>query len=134
MSLFATLLGPVTNAFTSYNKGKNELKMLDLDIKKAEKENRAHLLRDKESNNAAWERQSLVSSDKWLKRFAFVIFFWPLSPVIIWYPELVVRYYDALSLVPMWWQQVVIGIVGSVFGLAALKNGLPAVLSIFKKK
>jgi len=134
MSILGTLLGPIAGVFTSWNDGRNKLKAADLDIKLAEKQNKARLLRDEQSNNHGWEMASLADKDKWLRRISFAIFVWPMTPIGVWKPEWLIEYYKVLELVPEWQVQLIMIMVGGVWGVAELKNSLPAIVGAFKKK
>ena len=56
IGLIGTLLGPVIGGVKDYV-------MSEQDIKKAEKQNRARLLRDTQSNNADWEMANLTDKE-----------------------------------------------------------------------
>ena len=56
IGIIGTLLGPIVNGVKDYVAGEQE-------IKKADKENRARLLRDKQSNNHDWEMANLTDKD-----------------------------------------------------------------------
>ena len=98
------------------------------EIKKAEKENRARLLRDKQSNNHDWEMANLTDKDKWLRRISFSMF----SAPFVWalFDPLAVEMYFtlALSAMPEWYIQLYAGMIGGVWGIAALKNTAPALV------
>jgi hypothetical protein len=128
-----SLFKPVANIFTSWNDGRVELKKADLDIKKAEKENIARLLRDEQGNNHEWEMANLTDKDKWLRRISFGMF----SAPFVWAlfePEGVKEYFEiALASMPEWYIQLYAAMVGGVWGFAALKNSLPSVVGGIKK-
>ena len=121
IGLIAGILKPVVTGAVSYIAGEQ-------DIKKAEKENRARLLRDEKSNNHEWEMANLSDKDKWLRRISFGIFIFPL----IWAvfdPVAVQTYFDvALQALPSWYVQIVISMVGGIWGLSVLKNSVPAMI------
>jgi hypothetical protein len=119
--LIGSLLGPVVGGVKDYVLGEQE-------IKKAEKENRARLLRDTTSNNHEWEMANLTDKDKWLRRISFSMFsapfFWALVD-----PEGVQQYFSvALSAMPEWYIQMFGAMVGGVWGISALKNTAPALV------
>lgn len=122
IGLIAGLVQPLVGGVVDYVKTGQE-------IKKAEKENRARLLRDKQSNNAEWEMASLTDKDKWLRRFSFGMFsapfFWALFD-----PVAVEQYFNvALSAMPEWYIQMFGAMVGGVWGISALKNTAPALVT-----
>lgn len=98
------------------------------EIRKAEKENKARLMRDKASNNHEWEMASLADKDRWLRRISFAMF----SAPFIWAlfdPVGVETYFTiALSSVPEWWLELYGAMVGGVWGISALKNSMPALV------
>jgi hypothetical protein len=67
MSLFSGILGPIVNGVKDYV-------MSEQEMKKAEKQNKARLLLDTNSNNHEWEMANLTDKDKWLRRISFGIF------------------------------------------------------------
>ena len=122
IGIIGSLLGPVIGGVKDYVAGEQE-------IKKAEKANKARLLRDKQSNNAEWEMANLTDKDKWLRRFSFGMFsapfFWALVD-----PVAVEQYFNiALSAKPEWYIQMDGARVGGVWGISALKNTAPALIT-----
>ena len=122
IGLIAGLVKPLVGGVVDYVTTGQE-------IKKAEKENRARLLRDTQSNNAEWEMASLTDKDKWLRRFSFGMFsapfFWALVD-----PLAVEQYFNvALSAMPEWYIQMFGAMVGGVWGISALKNTAPALVT-----
>ena len=121
IGIIGTLLGPVVNGVKDYV-------MSEQEIKKAEKENRARLLRDKQSNNHDWEMANLTDKDKWLRRISFSMF----SAPFVWAlfdPFAVEAYFAlALSAMPEWYIQMYGAMVGGVWGISALKNTAPALI------
>jgi hypothetical protein len=72
MSLFSGILGPIVNGVKDYV-------MSEQEMKKAEKQNKARLLLDTNSNNHEWEMANLTDKDKWLRRISFGLWFGPHS-------------------------------------------------------
>lgn len=121
IGLIAGLVKPLIGGVVDYVSTGQE-------IKKAEKENRARLLRDTQSNNHDWEMASLSDKDKWLRRMSFGMF----SAPFIWAlfdPVGVETYFTiALSSVPSWWLELYGCMIGGVWGVSALKNTMPALV------
>ena len=121
IGLIAGLVKPLVGGVVDYVRTGQE-------IKKAEKENRAGLLRDTQSNNHDWEMASLADKDKWLRRISFGMF----SAPFVWAlfdPVGVETYFTiALSSVPEWWLELYGAMVGGVWGISALKNTMPALV------
>ena len=101
--------------------------------RRAESQNRQRLLLDAQSHNNEWEMASLRKSDRWLRRVCFFIFVWPMTPVLVWKPELVTEYFNSLNSLPDWYVQLVMAMIGGIWGIAELKNSLPALVNQFKK-
>tara|TARA_R110002020_G_scaffold169207_9_gene358260 strand:- start:29 stop:424 length:396 start_codon:yes stop_codon:yes gene_type:complete len=122
IGLIATLVKPLVGGVVNYVQTGQE-------IKKAEKENRARLLRDTQSNNHDWEMANLTDKDKWLRRISFAMF----SAPFVWalFDPLAVEMYFtlALSSMPEWYIQLYAGMIGGVWGIAALKNTAPALVA-----
>ena len=122
IGLIATIVKPLVGGVVNYVQTGQE-------IKKAEKENRARLLRDKQSNNHDWEMANLSDKDKWLRRISFSMF----SAPFVWalFDPLAVEMYFtlALSAMPEWYIQLYAGMIGGVWGIAALKNTAPALVA-----
>ena len=122
IGLIAGLVKPLVGGVVDYVKTGQE-------IKKAEKENKARLMRDTASNNHEWEMASLRDKDRWLRRISFSMF----SAPFIWAlfdPVGVETYFTiALSSVPEWWLELFGAMVGGVWGVSALKNPMPALVN-----
>lgn len=103
-------------------------------IKLAGLENRARLLKDKQGNNHEWEMKVLEGKDKLLQRFSFLMFSLPFI-VAMFDHDKVKDYFDiGLASMPDWYIQIYVSIIGGVWGFAALKNTLPAIVNTFRKK
>lgn len=131
--MFKWLIEPISSVFTSWNEGRVKLKEADLNIKLAEKQNKARLLQSTQDNNHEWEMANLTDKDKWLRRISFGMF----SAPFVWAlfdPEGVRRYFEeALAVMPEWYIQLYAGMVGGVWGFAALKNSVPSIVGGIKK-
>ncbi|MGB1649388.1 MAG: hypothetical protein ACPHEP_00050 [Acidimicrobiales bacterium] len=121
MGLFSGILGPIVNGVKDYV-------MSEQEMKKAEKQNKARLLLDTNSNNHEWEMANLTDKDKWLRRVSFGIFVFPL----VWAafdPVAVQVYFQvALTVMPEWYVQIVLSMVGGIWGISVLKNSVPALI------
>jgi hypothetical protein len=121
LGLFSGILGPIVNGVKDYV-------MSEQEMKKAEKQNKARLLLDTNSNNHDWEMANLTDKDKWLRRISFGVFVFPL----IWAafdPIAVQAYFQvALTVMPDWYIQIVLSMVGGIWGISVLKNSVPALI------
>lgn len=128
-----SLIGSVVNLGSTWLTGRNERQKSKIEMDKAEAENIARLLRDKESNNSAWEIATLRDKDKLLRRTSFVMFAAPLV-LAMFDPSAVKEYFDtAIQSMPDWWIKSFMGITGSIWGLSSLKNIVPSLLDSFRK-
>jgi hypothetical protein len=123
----------IIDAWSSHKERKARLKEADMEIQLAEKQNRARLLQSESDNNHEWEMANLTDKDKWLRRISFTMF----SAPFIWAlfdPSGVKAYFEvALDAMPEWYIQLYAGMVGGVWGFAALKNSVPAIIGGIKK-
>ena len=127
-----SLIGSVVNLGSTWLTGRNERQKSKIEMDKAEAENIARLLRDKESNNSAWEIATLRDKDKLLRRTSFVMFAAPLV-LAMFDPNAVKEYFNtAIHAMPDWWIQSFMGITGSIWGLSSLKNIVPSLLDSFR--
>ena len=121
MGFFSGILGPIVNGVKDYV-------MSEQEMKKAEKQNKARLLLETNSNNHDWEMANLTDKDKWLRRISFGVFVFPL----IWAafdPIAVQAYFQvALTVMPDWYIQIVLSMVGGIWGISVLKNSVPALI------
>lgn len=117
MELVGTIGGWVNDSF----KAKRELAA-------AEAENKARLLRDAQTNNAAWEMANLTDKDNGLRRVCFGIFIFPFF-WSIFDPVGVTNYFQVvMNAMPQWYVQIVIAMVGGIWGISALKNVVPSII------
>jgi hypothetical protein len=94
----------------------------------AEAENKARLLRDRETNNAAWEMANLTDKDNGLRRACFGIFMFPFMWAVF-DPQGVSTYFEVvMKAMPEWYVQLVVAMVGGIWGISALKNVVPSII------
>ncbi|MBO89541.1 MAG: hypothetical protein CMP14_08465 [Rickettsiales bacterium] len=121
LNLFGGILTPIV-------KGVKDYVMSEQEMKKAEKQNKARLLLDTQSNNHEWEMANLTDKDKWLRRISFAVFVFPM----IWAAfdaDAVKEYFEvALKVMPEWYIQIVLSMVGGIWGISVLKNSVPALI------
>lgn len=114
--------------------GRQELSKQKAEVKKAEMDNRARLLRDEQSNNHEWEMANLADKDKWIRRVSFIMFASPFIIAIV-APEHVKNYFDiAISSIPNWYKVTWMAINGAVWGISSLKNPVSQIADVFLKK
>ncbi len=120
-SLVSALVGGVSDLF----KDKRALK-------KAEVDNKIRLMQSEQSHNQDWEMASLQDKDKWLRRISFAIFIWPITPIAAIAPEWIIEYYAALKVIPEWNLQLIMIMIGGIWGVAELKQSLPGIVGFIK--
>jgi hypothetical protein len=122
LTLIGGLLSQVLGGVTDHFKHKRELAA-------AETENRARLLRDEKSNNHEWEMANLRDKDKLLRWISFGMFTWP----FVWIgfdPEAARQYFEILAqTMPDWYQEAYLAMTGGIWGISALKNAAPSIVS-----
>lgn len=129
MEIFAAIF----SLFSGWVKGKQELQKVKIDVERALEENKARLLRDEASYNSAWEQAQLVDKDLLIRRICFCIFS---APFVIAYfdPQAIANYFTtALAVIPHWYIQTYVSIVGAVWGISALKNVAPSLIGGIKQ-
>lgn len=132
MNLIAALFQPILGLITDFFKGRQEIQAARQKVIIAAEENKARLLSQEQSNNHNWEMAQLVDSDRWLRRICFFIFSFPFI-YAAFDADQVAYYFDhAISAIPEWYVQIYAGIVGAVWGISALKNVLPPIVSTIK--
>ena len=130
--IWSTLLSPVTDLVGGWVKGRQKIKEAKLDVKLAQMENTARLLREKEGYNAQWEQAQLAQTDRLLRWLSFLILSTPFVSAAI-FPEQVQKYFTvALAAIPEWYQAMYMAIIGAIWGIAELKNSLPALIGGLK--
>lgn len=102
-------------------------------IKKAETENKIRLMQSEQSHNQDWEMASLRDKDKWLRRISFAIFIWPITPIAAIAPSWILKYYEALEAIPEWNLQLIMIMIGGIWGVAELKQSLPGIVGFLTK-
>jgi hypothetical protein len=122
IGIIASLAKPLVTGAVSYLQTGQEMKA-------AEKENKARLLRDTKSNNHEWEMANLQDKDKWLRRISFTMFSTPFV-VALFDPVAVEQYFNvALSAIPEWYVQIFCSMIAGVWSVSALKNTAPALVN-----
>lgn len=98
---------------------KNKLAVADL-------ENRAALMRDRESNNAAWEMAAMRESGRALKWASFSLFALPIIVTVIapffGANTIVGQMWENMRLVPEAWMKTYYLMTSSIWGIHALKD------------
>lgn len=128
----AAVVEVVGGAYTSYQEGRTKIKTAKLDMKVAEIENRARLLRDESNNNHEWEMAQITDKDKWLRRVSYSMLTLPILISII-EPTSGALIWANLSEVPEWYRKMYLGVIAAIWGISELKNSAPALVHGLKK-
>lgn len=94
--------------------------------------NRIRLLESEDKVNTEWEMRSLEKSSSLLKYGSFFLFSLPLL-VSVTSPHLGGELWYNLSLVPDWFKNIWVGMMGTIWGLATLKDHGITIKSIIGK-
>ena len=118
----------ISKPVTQYIKNRGEIKKAkhtrDLSII----ENQARLAQDKESNNHSWEMESLKGNSQYLRIVCFIQLALPLTITCIW-PEKGKEIFTNLEVVPAWFVQMYMIVIGSIWGIHEFKSAAPAVIA-----
>lgn len=132
--MIGLIIGEVIGFVKLWWQGRQEIAKSKQEMKKAELENRARLLREEQSNNHEWEMAALTDKDKWIRRLSFIMFSAPFVVAIV-SPEHVKIYFDtAISSIPNWFKDTWVAINGAIWGISALKNPISQMANAFSRK
>lgn len=106
---------------SSWLAGRQRVNDKKLDLKLADLENKADLLRSKEQYNNDWEIRSLTHSPTFLRSASFTLFSLPIVITVI-SPEHGAEVWTNLDVVPDWFKAVYLSMVGGIWGIVELKN------------
>lgn len=114
----------IATPFTEWQKRKTEIKQAQHELEMADLAFRSQLVMNRESHNQVWEIEALKrppqkSPMQWI---SFIVLGCPF--IIAWFnPQLVNDYFNvSLVVIPLWYQQTFISIIGVIWGIANLKN------------
>lgn len=93
--------------------------------------NQARLASDTQSNNHEWEMASLQDKDNALRWCSFWLFALPIIITVIW-PEHGNGIWSNLALVPKWFVQTFVAMIGGIWGIVELKKAAPQFLAAIK--
>jgi hypothetical protein len=124
ITLITTIIGLVTKTFGNWQSLKTERFNTKMEIEK----NKQRLAQDKQTYNHDWEMASLADKDKSLRWVSFVLFSAPFI-VAMFAPHHVKDYFDqSLNAIPVWWEKTYMGMMAGIWGIASLKNAIPAIV------
>jgi hypothetical protein len=132
LGFITTALSAISSPVTKYLSNKGELNLAEHTRDLAIINNQARLASDKQSANSNWEMAALQDKDKWLRRFSFVLFTSPIF-LAIGNPEYWATVVVQLETVPEWMLNIWFYMIAGIWGMAELKNSIPAMLSGMRK-
>ena len=116
----------VINGFVDIKKAKHARKLAVIN-------NQARLASDKESNNHEWEMASLQDKDNGLRWCSFWLFALPVVVTVIT-PEYGAEIFTNLEIVPEWFFQTLIAMIGGIWGITELKKAAPQFIAAIRGK
>lgn len=109
---------------TQWLKNKGEEKAAKHTRKLAVINNQARLATDIQSNNHEWEMANLQDKDNALRWCSFWLFALPIVITVI-SPEFGAKIFTNLKIVPEWFVQTLIAMIGGIWGMTELKKAAP---------
>ncbi len=122
------ILGFISSPVTQYLKNRGEIKKAKHTRDLAVIDNQARLAADKESNNHSWEMESLRGNSQWLRIVCFIQLALPLTITCIW-PDRGKEIFVNLEVVPPWFVQLYMIVIGSIWGIHEFKTAAPQVIA-----
>ena len=124
LSLFDFISKPATQ----YIKNRGEIKKAEHTRDLAIIENQARLAQDKQTHNNQWEMESLKGNSHYLRIVCFIQLALPLTITCIW-PEQGKEIFTNLEVVPPWFVQMYMIVIGSIWGIHEFKSAAPSVIA-----
>lgn len=125
--MWANILGVIASPITQWVKNRGEIKKAKHTRDLAVIENQARLAASKEEYNAQWEMESLKGNPQALRIFCFIQLALPLNIAVI-SPEHGELIWANLELVPAWFVQMYMIVIGSIWGISEFKKAAPSVV------
>lgn len=113
LSAVAKLAAAPVSKWLSNRKAIGEKK---LDVKLADLENQARLLRDTQQANTSWETEQIKQADRWARRFLLASLWFPFYA---WWvdPARAADYFKFVAEAPPWYTGLCVSATMAVFGL-----------------
>lgn len=128
-----SVLGIVSKPITKFLDNRKEIKSAEHKRDLAIIENQARLAISTEENNHSWEMASLQDKDRWLRRFSFVLFTSPVFVAIL-SPDHWAHIKLQLDQIPTWMLQIWFYMISGIWGISALKDAVPQIISSIGKR
>jgi hypothetical protein len=118
----------ISAPITQWIKNRGEEKAAKHTRKLAVINNQARLATDTQSNNHEWEMANLQDKDNALRWCSFWLFALPIVITVI-SPEWGAKIFTNLKIVPEWFVQTLIAMIGGIWGMTELKKAAPQFIS-----
>ena len=128
IGMLTSALGIIAKPVTTFIKKRGEIKIAEHTRDLAVINNQARLASDAQTNNANWEMAALQDKDRFLRRFSFFLFTSPMFLAVL-APEYWTTVVANLDAIPGWMLQIQLYMIAGIWGMAELKNSVPAMLS-----
>jgi len=121
------LVEAISKPFTQWFKNKGDIKKAKHKLELAIIDNQSRLALSEAEYNHQWEMESLKGNSPHLRVFCFVQFAIPLTVSVV-SPEHGATIWANLELVPKWFVQVYMLMVGAIWGISEIKRLVPTML------
>lgn len=121
----------LTNPLTKWLENRGKISQAKADRELAVINNQARLAQDTQTNNHEWEMASLRDKDNGLRWFSFWLFALPIIITVLW-PEWGKEIFTNLKIVPEWFVQTLVAMIGGIWGIVELKKAAPQFLAAIK--
>ena len=122
--MFKDIFSFISTPLTQWLKNSGEVKAAKHERKLAVINNQARLATDEQSNNHEWEMANLQDKDNALRWCSFWLFALPIVITVI-SPEWGAKIFTNLKIVPEWFVQTLIAMIGGIWGMTELKKAAP---------
>lgn len=121
----------ISKPITALINGVVEIKKAKHTRKLAVINNQARLATDEQSNNHEWEMANLQDKDNALRWCSFWLFALPIVITVI-SPEWGAKIFTNLEIVPEWFVQTLIAMIGGIWGMTELKKAAPQFIAAIR--
>lgn len=127
------IVDPIMKPINTWQERKNQKAEAEHALEMASLEFKTQLVMNRESHNQTWEIEALKRKPKTVMQWiSFLVLGAPF--IIAWFNPALVKSYFVVSLavIPLWYQQMFIAIIGVIWGIAQLKNAAEGISNTIK--
>lgn len=127
------IVSPIMKPINTWQERKNQKVAAEHALEMASLEFKTQLVMNRESHNQSWEIESLKQKPKtFMQWISFLVLGAPF--IVAWFNPALVKTYFVVSLavIPLWYQQMFIAIIGVIWGIAQLKNAAEGISNTIK--